>query len=184
VSVAIQAASSGVNWSAIITGVVGVAGILGALIAVKVTASAEDRRAKRAEKRDIYARFLTAETSLTWVIVRYRVGKGNLSLLGDTDREVHDVLNGAIGEMTQAESILRLIAPDNMPADVGPLAGRLLQYHLSHFADTLDGDNRKPVSREYSDTRLALLDAMREDLGIRSADLPSWPGLLGQDPAL
>lgn len=181
-SVVIQAASSGVNWSAIITGIVGVAGISGTLAAVRMAARAEDKRAQRAEKRDIYARFLTAESSATWVFIRYLNRKGNLSLLGDTP---HEVLNAAIGELTQAQSTLRLIAPDDTPEDVGPLAGRLLTYQLSHIRDTLSGpDITESFSPEYGEIRLALLDAMRTDLGLCATNSKRWLGLLGQDPKL
>ncbi len=67
--------------------------------------SAEDRRARRTEKRDVFARFLTAASTAQMAAARYRSHYDPGNPQGDMAEE-HSVV-----AMAQAHSVLVLVAP-------------------------------------------------------------------------
>ena len=58
-----------------IIGIVGLAGIGGTLLSARMTGSSEDRRAKLAEKRRVYAGFLAALTQYAGADDRMRAAR-------------------------------------------------------------------------------------------------------------
>ena len=157
-------ASGGVNWAAIataiVTGVVGVAGIIGTFWNGKrareaaskdllASINAENQRAKRAERRQVYARHLAACTDA--MLARHFSSPGQE---GGTIQEgstiTYAYANASLKAMDTASEV-ELIAP----GEIGDLAIRLVRL--------IDEADKKLT--DYLSVRDQLLRAMRVDLG-------------------
>lgn len=118
------------DWAIImptaITGVVGLAGIGGTLLSARMTGksdaanlqvsiSAEDRRARCTEKREVFARFLTAASAAQMAAVRYRSHYDPDHPQGD----LAEAQSAAVVAMSQAVSVLILIAPPSRCPQLG-----------------------------------------------------------------
>ena len=145
-----QAATNGsVNWAAVASATVGVAGIIGMFWSGKrareaaskdllISINSEDKRAKRAEKRQIYARHLA--TCGEEIRVRYFSSPDQKQ-----DIVPFDYAAACLRAVDTASEV-ELIAP----ADIRKLA--------SHLASPAGPD-------DYRNVREQLLRAMRADLG-------------------
>jgi hypothetical protein len=156
-----------VDWGTVITGVVGLAGIGGTLLAARMTGksdaenlrtsiSAEDRRARRTEKREIFARFLDASSRAHLAAARYRSHY-------DPDHpqgELAEEQSAAVVAMNQAHSVLTLTAPQLiMPA------AKLMQHIQKYIVGTFDGEpTSQPFPSEYGDDLTLLYKAMLGEL--------------------
>jgi hypothetical protein len=162
----------------ITTGVVGLAGIGGAILSSRMASksttsnldmsiTAEDRRAKVAEKRRIYARYLAS-------IIEVVATTGNLEIYGgEADSDSKKALVVRVDEslisLVNALSELQLLAS----ADVGRRAediGRAINEHankLEHGEASVGGELYK--------MRLDLVQEMRADLGEATEIEPPVP---------
>jgi hypothetical protein len=146
------------DWATIVTGAVGLAGIGGALLSARMSGnsnsrdlltsiSADDGRARRAEKRAMYAKFLANCTDMLRVQSRIDVYKAD-SPQGHLPREVDEQNALSLIAAMTANAELELIAP----ADVRERARELLDIIIGH----------RPG---YGEARKQLMTAMRADLG-------------------
>lgn len=159
------------DWGYVITGIVGIAGIGGTLWSGKLAAksatlnlrlsiSAEDDRARRAQKRRIYAAYLASLTSLAAEVRNFKLYGGDMSV---EDRHIKrtDVLT-ADAHAIDAMSELALIAPPDLAKqaeDVG--------IEISRAAETVV--NGKDHELDWYSLRSKLYQAMRSDLGESTA---------------
>ena len=145
------------DWGTVVTGVVGLAGIGGALLSASMTSkssaqnlrtgiSAEDERARRAEKRAIYAKYLAACDETSFAAPSHFLE--NIIPKRPQPREADERAASLYVAAVTANAELQLVAP----AVVRELADSL--QHLM-----VEGGKR------YGDTKRQLLAAMRADLG-------------------
>jgi hypothetical protein len=156
------------DWAIVVTGVVGLAGIGGSIVSARMASTsaaanlqtniaAEERRAKVAEKRLIYARYLT---SITEVVA----AAGNLEIYGGEadpgDRQALVVrVNQSVVALMNALSEVQLVAP---PKDVGPRADDMGRATNEYANKVLRGEESRA---DFYSLRQALVGAMRADLG-------------------
>jgi hypothetical protein len=142
---------SGTDWAAIVasisTGVAAVAGIGGTLWQASRNWNQEDKRAKAAEKRRVYAACLAAFNTGIQTAVYREAFRGSSE--GSSAVREHDA---ALLACLTLVSELTLIAPSN----IGRLGGKML-VELNHYP----GKDRTSATRALSN----LIKAMRADLG-------------------
>lgn len=165
------------SWDAIvpnlITGVVGVAGIAGSILAahqarksaaenLRTGISAEDRRAKVAEKRRIYAACLTALNNMMTAQADYGVDIANAKSKAER-RVAYSELVPVRNSLLNAVSELELVAPETL----GRLARERFQWHMDRIKEVGQGEKMNLKNRP--PTHWDILAAMRTDLGD-----PAW----------
>jgi hypothetical protein len=146
----------------IVTGIVGLAGIGGTLWSGKRSITAENQRARLAEKRRVYARFFAAITDLL-------VLSDSASQSKHRERKKPE-LNQAMGLAVNAMSEVLLIAPEQL--------GQLSLDHGEKAVNAVTKALEDPGSNFYFTWEPQdLLNAMRADLG----DPPIQMGTNGLD---
>ena len=149
-SAPVQLVTTGVDWTAvtaaIVGGVVGLAGIVFAWRQSKMTISAEDARARLADKRRVYAGFLASCNEIVRVAdteARLLREKESSSEARAAVKRENEILTA---NLATSKSVLELVAPDEIPK----LA--------DDFVNSL-GEDRMHGARS------SLIAAMRADLG-------------------
>jgi hypothetical protein len=145
-------------WGSIITGVVGLAGIGGTLLSARITGksntedlrtsiSAENTRARRAEKRMIYAKFLAACNEM--IVVRARI---NTYEAGDP--------KGEVPRGVDEQNALFFAAAMSANAELELVAHAEVRDRARELLDVIVKGRSM-----YGDTRVQAIKAMRADLG-------------------
>jgi hypothetical protein len=174
----VQVVTSGVDWPAIVAaisgGMVGLTGISASIWTVRRGIRAEDSRADRAEKRRVYAHFLTCASGMIAPAVDYRA-----AYQPGTSPEKRASADARLDEMRDAlfnaNAELRLLAP---PA-VSDIARDVVRYFMDYIQATHRGASLDDGAREKLP---AIQDrtyrAMRVDLGVPddSVTQPASPG--------
>ncbi len=140
----------------IVTGAVGLAGIGGTFWTARLGWNREDRRAKVAEKRRIYAGCLAAYSKMAWPLIDHRSAHNSDDL--EWKKQANARIKADQDNLGANISELRLIAP----AGVAELAEKLQDVVSDFISDSLDhtdvaGGAARPYNRLYQ--------AMRADLG-------------------
>jgi hypothetical protein len=145
-----------VDWGTIapaaITALVGLAGIGGTLLSARMTGRSEDKRAKLAEKRRIYANFLAAHSAaLRESVLEARAGS---SPARKDYAVLHD--NAVVAQMAalNAAAEVQLISSFN----VARLA-------MESFGTLVDISPASPGHEEWAKAYALLVAAMRTELG-------------------
>jgi hypothetical protein len=183
--VVVDVVESGVNWPAIITGVIGIAGIAGTFVLsrnarksaaedlkdslktatdnVLAGITAEDRRAERLLKVRIYHQCHEAFLSMIGVVLRHRVNSIERPDGWDY-RKVQEPLAAPRRAMWYAVSELKLIAPPK----IASLADDISAWYLWFIDRSRAGDPMPDleVTGEVASMETVLYNLMREDLGI------------------
>jgi hypothetical protein len=157
-------------WDVVVTGVVGIAGIGGAILAARITTKtqtanlllsidAENKRARVAEKRRLYAGFLASVNAVMPVTLNYRRIKEQ-RISGEERDKAFDELIEAEGVMTTKSMEARLIAPRNIRILIASLTNAYLKYGLDSMSGVTDLVRVEELV-PFND----VLAAMREDLG-------------------
>lgn len=153
--------------SVAITGAVGIAGVAGTITAAKLGArtatqnvrlsvSAEDRRARLADKRQIYARALTA---VDIAVRRAAYEHGRREKLGTVDATAARESYEALLRAGEALSELQLLASSPViDASVEAMAS------LTAFREDKASLDERKTTDAYAKTRAALWAALRADL--------------------
>jgi len=179
-STAVQAAgNSSVDWTAvtaaIVSGVVGLviglAGIIFAWRQSKMTISAEDARAKLAEKRRIYANCITALTAL---LNSVRPADREILLGSEQMTEFLDRFSHIKLAATNAASEVSLIAP----AEVAAAAQLTLRILTDSSIASLQAKNDSRTSPA-GGALTKLIVAMRLDLGEQMPSPEEMAGVAG-----
>jgi hypothetical protein len=144
-----------VPWAAILTGLAsgflgGILGAGGAYIGATATARAQNKRARHADKRQVYHDVLASCENLTKALRAYSA----------TDPQTKSALDAANFALFLALLDLRLIAPENVVSS----ADDVDKYFKRWIADPTAGKFPSPEPQEYVTKRTALLNAMRDDL--------------------
>lgn len=165
----VQVFTSGMDWPAVVAaisgGVVGVTGILASWRQSIKTVGAEDERAKRVEKRRVYAQCLVALTEDFQATTKLQ------ALKEDTD------LTFRI-EITEARASAHL-ATLNAVFEVVLIAStqivRIVMEASRHLGRTAPAD--EAWISEWAKTQARLLDAMRDDLdgALPERSARRWP---------
>jgi hypothetical protein len=167
--VLVQVEGSGVDWPAVVasiaTGVAAVAGIAGTLWQASRNWSHEDKKAKIAEKRRVYANCLAAFNAGLDSEMVVKMNKQSNSVTVD---EINKS-TAAIGAYRRAFFELQLIAPQN----VGDLSSKVMDEIYAYPSKS----NSNDVSRTLAD----LTKAMRVDLGEPPLAALTTPGALTQN---
>jgi hypothetical protein len=160
------------DTAVIVTGLVGAAGIAGTLLSARITArsdmaglrlsiTAEDKRARLADKRRIYAAFHAAIDRL---IVANAVIEDRWGTAGPDERQaMRSAQDAAVTALFNAVSEVGLIAPESTGSRARSVAKLLTDYANALLGDgEVDG---RAVADEVFKQRSALYEAMRADLG-------------------
>jgi hypothetical protein len=164
------------NWAtvipAVVAGAVGIAGIGGTILSARLTAKAqtanlrlsigaEDRRARLAEKRRIYATFMASYDRALEGVVKHRASfrlsesTNDIKAMGTAQREASGALGNARAEMGLME-----------PVNFGSLPDQLVEMLHSYAEATALGAREldKPKPAVDLEVRQKLYIAMRTDL--------------------
>lgn len=156
-------------WSTLVTGLVGIAGIVGAIVSswlaakssaanVRLGIAAENERTALADRRHTYASCMTALSALLTAAIDHRnMAVREDKLLADSK------VDAAFDTMYQRASELWLIAPP----EVRRTAHRAVNAVTEFVAATHNHSHEGPDVEALFKLRRNLSTAMREDLGVK-----------------
>jgi hypothetical protein len=161
------------DWTSVvsiaITGLVGIAGVVGTIVAAKIASksatkdlklsiNAESDRARRAEKRQIYAESLAAFTEVSWASFEY------LQQTIKEDRDASRVrLKTLLDGILKALGEARLIASPEIVNSLDD-AHRVSYKYISEIDKGKDDKILRAIAIEIGDVRGSMEAAMRADL--------------------
>jgi hypothetical protein len=157
------------DTAVIVTGLVGAAGIAGTLFSAKITAksnmaglrlsiTAEDKRAQLADKRRIYAAF---DASIDRLVILYGAIHEDWATASPAEREaMRSGQDAAMTALLNGLGEIRLIAPEA----IGRQADNMARL-MTNYGRTVLTDSGSDVADDAFEQRSALYEAMRADLG-------------------